>query len=61
MKCTNCQRELVIGTDVLGLQEGVIGTRGLVPLAAMLFFCGEECLKEYHDDSGVATFPGRKP
>ena len=61
MNCTNCRRELVIGTDVLGLQEGVIGTRGLVPLADTLLFCGEECLTDYHSDSDVATLPRRTP
>lgn len=61
MNCANCRKELQIGVDVLGLQEGVIGTRGLVPLAAMLLFCSEHCLKDYHSDLDVATLKRRTP
>ncbi len=62
MNCTNCRKEFQIGHDVLGLQEGVVGTRGFVPVADMLHFCSERCLKDYHDDdASVATLKRRTP
>lgn len=60
MNCANCRKELHVGFDVLGLQEGVVGTRGVVPLADMLLFCDEECLRSYQGDS-VATPKRRTP
>lgn len=61
MNCTNCRKELQIGFDVLGVQEGVIGTRGLVPVADLQVFCSEHCVQKYYGDEDVATLPRRTP
>lgn len=58
MNCTNCRKELDVGTDVLTVQEGVVGTRGIVPLADPLLFCSEACLRSDFED-GVTTLPRR--
>ena len=60
MNCTNCRQELHVGVDVLNVEEGVIGTRGVVPLADPLPFCSEACLRE-HFEEGVTTLARRTP
>ena len=59
--CANCQRELDIGVDATKVDAGVIGTRGFVPLDKTLFFCGEDCLRDYFDISDLPTVPNRIP
>lgn len=61
MNCTHCGKELDLGVDVLALQEGVIGTRGIVPLAEQEVFCSEDCLRDSLGDHGAATLPRRRP
>lgn len=46
-KCVECQRVLELGVDVLCVEEGVIGPRGIVPLKDLLFFCSDPCVAEY--------------
>lgn len=61
-KCSNCQRELDIGTDTLRVEEGVIGTReSFVPLDKILYFCSDKCLKDYFDMSDLPSLPPRIP
>ena len=43
LTCCVCERELLLGVDVVGRQLGVIGPRGFVPLEEMQLFCNEEC------------------
>ena len=50
MLCASCQRNLTEGMDVLGVQEGVVGPRGFVPLEEILLLCSEECLRTYFAD-----------
>ena len=59
--CANCIRELDIGTDVLRVEEGVIGTKGFIPLENTLYFCCERCLKDYFDTADLPNMPGRFP
>ena len=62
MNCTNCRRELDVGNDVWSLHEGVIGTRGVVPLADPEVFCSEACLRAHFDEGeNVATLARRIP
>lgn len=61
MQCIVCQRELHTGFDVVELQEGVVGTRGFVPVADALLFCSESCLKGHLDDVAAPLFPRRMP
>ena len=48
-----CKRKLNIGLDVIGVQNGVIGTRGFIPLEDMILFCNEECLKKYFENNNL--------
>lgn len=50
MRCRNCDRELVQGMDVIRIQRGVLGPRGLVPLEDPEYFCSRTCLEQYCDD-----------
>ena len=51
MRCASCQRNLEEGMDVLGFQNGIIGSRGFVPLEDAILFCSKECLRSYFADS----------
>ena len=59
--CANCDRELGVGLDATKVDEGVIGTRGFVPLDKTMFFCCEECIKDYYDLSDLPSVPRRIP
>ncbi len=50
MQCASCQQDLKEGMDVIGVQEGIIGSRGFVPLEEMLMLCSVECLRNYFSD-----------
>lgn len=47
MNCAHCREELQYGKDVLSVEQGVIGPRGFISLEDKLFFCSEECLRDY--------------
>ena len=49
MYCSMCRRELADASDVLEVQEGIVGLRGIVPLTAPLVFCSENCLRAYFE------------
>jgi hypothetical protein len=60
--CTNCIRELDIGTEVLRVDEGVIGTKNsFVPLENTLLFCCDRCLRDYFDIGDLPSVPRRFP
>ena len=60
-KCAQCRRELNVGVDATGVDAGVIGMRGFVPLDDVMYFCCEKCLREYYDISDLPSVPGRVP
>lgn len=45
-RCEMCRRLLHLGVDVIGMQAGVIGPRGFVPLEEMSLFCSDACLDQ---------------
>lgn len=62
LKCTRCQRTLDLGIDVVSVEEGVIGPRGIVPLKEPSLFCGEDCVAgHFGDDTQVERLPRRVP
>ena len=61
MRCAACGREFEFGADVIGMQEGVIGPRGFVPLADMELFCSEACAKGDEDKSETVRLSRRIP
>lgn len=46
-RCEQCNANLQTGVNVLGLQEGILGSSGFVELEDRKVFCNEECLAEY--------------
>jgi len=60
-KCENCQRELNIGADAIKIEDGVIGTRGFIPLKENQYFCCDKCLGEYYGVSDLPSLPPRIP
>ena len=54
-RCSYCQRQLNLGVDVWTVLQGVLGPRGFVPLEEMIYFCGEECLRDYFNGSTEET------
>ena len=61
MNCAHCNEELTIGVDIFGVTQGVVGTRGVVPLHEMELFCSERCLRESFDDSSIPKLPRQLP
>ena len=59
--CANCRRDLDIGVDVIRVDEGVVGTKGFVPLEGTMFFCCERCLRDYFDMGDLQSIPSRVP
>jgi len=59
--CANCDSDLDVGVDAIRVETGVIGMKGFVPLESKLFFCCEDCLRDYHDISGLPSVPRRIP
>lgn len=51
MKCATCSRELEQSMDAFELQEGILGTHGLVPIGNALLFCCVQCLKDFFNGS----------
>jgi hypothetical protein len=66
-ECVNCQFELDMGRDAIGVELGVVGPRGFIPLDDKMLFCCEKCVKEYFngnsDDECLESVnsPRRKP
>ena len=62
LHCHHCKHRLELGEDVLTVEEGVIGPRGVVPLQEVLVFCSERCLGEHFDGGNeTVTLPRRVP
>ncbi len=49
-QCAFCHQILDQGHDVLGVQQGVIGNRGFVPVDTRLLFCCDPCVAKYFND-----------
>lgn len=59
--CGQCRRQLDLGVNVYGAQEGVIGPRGFVPLEDMALFCSEECLRDYFGKVDITKLARKIP
>ena len=60
-ECRTCRHELEEGTNVLEVQEGIIGKLGFVALGEKLLFCNFECLRNYLDGSKGHVLKRRIP
>ncbi len=59
--CTRCGRNLDIGVDAIAVTEGVIGSRGFVPLDQSRYFCCNDCLLIQGEDHEIERLPRRIP
>lgn len=48
-RCAFCHQALDQGHDLLGVQQGVLGNRGFVPVDVRLLFCCDGCVAKYFD------------
>ena len=61
MKCSQCNRKLELGVDVITVEKCVMGPRGIVPLGELENFCSEECLINFYNDIDLPKAPRRIP
>lgn len=61
MECSQCNRKLEIGVDVITVEQSVVGPRGIVPLGQAEYFCSETCLIDYYNDIDIPEFERRIP
>lgn len=64
LSCANCASPIELGEDLLAVEKGVSGPRGVVPLGDPQHFCSESCLKDFFDTTIVSNgleFSERKP
>ena len=61
IECRSCRREFEEGTNVLKVQEGIIGKLGFVALGEKLLFCNFECLRNCLDGSKGNVLKRRIP
>ena len=62
-RCAACRTEIWEGRDVLKVEEGVIGLKGLIALEEPLYFCNEECLVKHYgeEERDPVSLPRRIP
>ena len=61
LTCANCRHELDIGVEAIKVDMGVIGMKDFVPLEKTLFFCSEDCVKNYYDLGDLPEVNRRTP
>ncbi len=59
--CRTCRRALDEGTNVLEVQEGIVGRLGFVALGEKLLFCDFACLRNYLNGSSGHVLKRRIP
>ncbi len=59
--CRTCRRGLSEGTNVLEVQEGIIGKLGFVSLGEKLLLCNFTCLRDYLNGSKGHVLKRRIP
>lgn len=47
IRCGQCDRGIRLGEDAHELEQGVIGPRGFVPIAATTLLCSEACVRGF--------------
>jgi len=64
VRCDNCRRKVEYGKDVLSVNRGVIGPRGVISLDDESRFCSDECVSSYFDKdpkNALDVLPPRIP
>jgi hypothetical protein len=57
--CTYCKQPLDIGSNTVGVQQGVLGPQRFIPLEEPMLFCSDECVSRAFDH--VPKMPPRVP
>ena len=57
LRCTECHREIDLGHDVITVEKGVTGPRGVVPLGKVNVFCSGQCVSAYFDGTAASDLP----
>lgn len=62
-RCVQCHRALDLGTDLVGIQQGVLGPRGFVQLEERKLLCSDTCAENYvcNGKTEVHEMPRRIP
>lgn len=61
-KCAGCQRRINLGADLIAVEEGVLGPRGVVPLEPVQCFCSTNCVAHFYANGTEHTqLPRRIP
>ena len=55
LACANCASPIDLGEDLLTVEKGVSGPRGVVPLGDQRTFCSENCLKDFFETTIVSN------
>lgn len=63
IECAECHARIDLGRDLIRLEQGVLGPRGLVPLENAVYFCSESCMQEHvcGNEATVEKRPRRMP
>ena len=61
MKCSQCNRKLEVGSDLITTEKCVMGFHRIVPLGELENFCSEECLIDFYNDIDIPQVPRRVP
>ena len=60
-QCAECERKIEYGRDVITVEKGVVGPRGVIPLDEATTFCGEECVGNYFNGTPNPDLPKLPP
>ena len=61
IQCAECEKKIEYGRDVVTVEKGVVGPRGIVPLGEMMTFCSEDCVGRYFDGTPSDDLPKLPP
>lgn len=56
-RCQACRQRIDFGKDLINVQSGVHGPRGVVPLGEAAVFCTPQCVGAYFRDAASEDLP----
>lgn len=61
MECSQCRKKIELGVDVVTVEKCVLGPRGIVPLGEIEYFCDEDCLADFYNNTDIPDISRRIP
>lgn len=61
LQCAECEKKIDYGRDVITVEKGVVGPRGVIPLGETMTFCSEECVSNYFNGPPSHDLPKLPP